>query len=80
MKTGDGCKIAATILSEIGEIHRFNHAKKLAAFAGIDLSVYSSRKFTTTSNRITKRGSKKPHKTPCTSPSYAVLKSLSVRD
>jgi hypothetical protein len=31
-----GGKIAATILSEIGEIHRFNHAKKLVAFAGID--------------------------------------------
>jgi transposase len=46
-------------LSEIGEIHRFNHAKKLIAFAGIDPSVYASGKFTATSNRITKRGSKK---------------------
>ncbi|GAA4849286.1 hypothetical protein GCM10023310_29550 [Paenibacillus vulneris] len=42
---GIGSKIAATILSEIGEIHRFNHAKKLVAFAGIDPSVYSSGKF-----------------------------------
>lgn len=56
---GIGSKIAATILSEIGEIHRFNHAKKLVAFAGIDPSVYSSGKFTATTNRITKRGSKK---------------------
>lgn len=56
---GIGGRIAATILSEIGEIHRFNHAKKLVAFAGIDPSVYSSGKFTATSNRITKRGSKK---------------------
>lgn len=56
---GIGGKIAATILSEIGEIHRFNHAKKLVAFAGIDPSVYSSGKFTATTNRITKRGSKK---------------------
>lgn len=56
---GIGGKIAATILSEIGEIHRFNHAKKLVAFAGIDPSVYASGKFTATSNRITKRGSKK---------------------
>lgn len=55
---GIGGKIAATILSEIGEIHRFNHAKKLVAFAGIDPSVYSSGKFTATTNRITKRGSK----------------------
>ncbi|RED51120.1 transposase IS116/IS110/IS902 family protein [Cohnella lupini] len=56
---GIGGKIAATILSEIGEVHRFNHAKKLVAFAGIDPSVYSSGKFTATTNRITKRGSKK---------------------
>ncbi|OBZ15754.1 IS110 family transposase [Bacillus sp. FJAT-26390] len=56
---GIGGKIAATILSEIGEIHRFNHAKKLVAFAGIDPIVYASGKFTATSNRITKRGSKK---------------------
>jgi transposase len=55
---GIGDKIAATILSEIGEIHRFNHAKKLVAFAGIDPSVYASGKFTATTNRITKRGSK----------------------
>jgi transposase len=55
---GIGNKIAATILSEVGEIHRFNHAKKLVAFAGIDPSVYSSGKFTATVNRITKRGSK----------------------
>jgi transposase len=56
---GIGNKIAATVLSEIGEIHRFNHAKKLVAFAGIDPSVYSSGKFTATANRITKRGSKR---------------------
>jgi transposase len=55
---GIGGKIAATILSEVGEIHRFNNPKKLVAFAGIDPSVYSSGKFTATTNRITKRGSK----------------------
>ena len=54
---GIGEKIAATILSEIGEIDRFNHPKKLVAFAGVDPSVYSSGKFTATVNRITKRGS-----------------------
>ena len=43
---GIGEKIAATIISEIGEIDRFNGAKKLVAFAGIDPSVYSSGKFT----------------------------------
>jgi transposase len=54
---GIGEKIAATIVSEIGEIDRFNHPKKLVAFAGIDPSVHSSVKFTATINRITKRGS-----------------------
>ncbi len=48
---------AATIISEIGEIERFNHPKKLVAFAGVDPSVHSSGKFTATINRITKRGS-----------------------
>ena len=54
---GIGEKIAATIISEIGEIDRFNHPKKLVAFAGVDPSVYSSGKFTASVNRITKRGS-----------------------
>jgi transposase len=54
---GIGEKIAATIISEIGEIDRFSHPKKLVAFAGIDPGVHSSGKFTATTNRITKRGS-----------------------
>jgi transposase len=54
---GIGEKIAATILSEIGEIERFNHPKKLVAFSGIDPSVHSSGKFKATINRITKRSS-----------------------
>jgi transposase len=54
---GIGGKIAATIISEIGEIERFNHPKKLVAFSGIDPSVHSSGKFTATINRISKRGS-----------------------
>ncbi len=53
---GIGEKIAATIISEIGEIDRFNHPKKLVAFAGVDLSVHASGKFTETINRTTKRG------------------------
>ena len=54
---GIGEKIAATIISEIGEIDRFNHPKKLVAFAGVDPSVFESGKFIATKNRITKRGS-----------------------
>ena len=54
---GIGEKIGATIISEIGEIDRFNHPKKLVAFAGIDPSVFESGTFKGTLNRITKRGS-----------------------
>jgi transposase len=54
---GIGEKIAATIISEIGEIDRFNHPKKLVAFAGIDPSVFESGTFKGTKNHITKRGS-----------------------
>lgn len=54
---GVGNKIAATILAEIGEIERFDHAKKLVAFVGVDPSVTSSGSFTASKNRITKRGS-----------------------
>ena len=37
---GIGEKIVATIISEIGEIDRFNNPKKLVAFAGVDPSVF----------------------------------------
>lgn len=56
---GVGDKIDATILSEIRDIDQFEHAKKLVAFAGSDPSVYASGKFVATTNRITKRGSKR---------------------
>ena len=54
---GIGEKIAATIISEIGEIDLFDNPKKLVAFAGIDPSVFESGRFKGTVNRITKRGS-----------------------
>ncbi|MEH7481533.1 IS110 family transposase [Neobacillus drentensis] len=54
---GIGEKIAATIISEIGEIDRFIHPKKLVAFAGIDPSIFESGRFKGTVNKITKRGS-----------------------
>lgn len=56
---GVGCKIAASLISEIGEIRQFSHPKKLVAYAGIDPRIYQSGKFTATINRITKRGSSK---------------------
>lgn len=42
---GIGEKVAATIISEIGKIERFDHPKKLVAFAGIDPSIFESGKF-----------------------------------
>ena len=56
---GVGDKIAATILSEVREIDRFHHPKKLVAFAGIDPRVHESGKFKPMQNRMTKRGSSK---------------------
>jgi transposase len=56
---GIGCKIAATLISEIGEIKQFSHPKKLVAYAGIDPRIFQSGKFKATINRITKRGSSK---------------------
>ncbi|EPY08112.1 transposase IS116/IS110/IS902 family protein [Paenibacillus alvei TS-15] len=56
---GIGEKLAAAIVAEIGDIKQFRHAKQLVAYAGLDPSVHSSGKFTASSNRITKRGSKR---------------------
>lgn len=54
---GIGTVIGSVILSEIGDISRFNDASKLAAFAGIDPSVRQSGEFTGTKNKMSKRGS-----------------------
>ena len=54
---GIGKKIAATIISEIGDIHQFHHAKQVAAYAGLDPCVFESGKFKASINHITKRGS-----------------------
>lgn len=49
--------IAATILSEIGDITRFRNASSLVAYAGIDPTVKQSGKFCSTRNHMSKRGS-----------------------
>lgn len=54
---GVGEITAATILGEIGDIKRFDTVKKLAAFAGIDPTVYQSGNFKAKNNKISKRGS-----------------------
>lgn len=49
---------AATIISEIGDIHKFSHPKKVVAFAGLDPRVYQSGNFSAPRTRMSKRGSK----------------------
>lgn len=45
------------LLAEIGNIRNFPNAKKLVAFLGVDTSVSQSGSFTSTHNKLTKRGS-----------------------
>jgi transposase len=55
--TGVGPTLAAVILSEIGDIKRFDSAAKLAAFAGVDPTMKQSGDFTGSRTRMSKRGS-----------------------
>jgi len=55
--TGIGSILGAAILSEIGDIHRFDSPAKLVAFAGLDVKVVQSGEFTGTQGKLTKRGS-----------------------
>lgn len=55
--TGIGDVLGASILSEIGDISRFESTDKLAAFAGIDPTVSQSGNFLGTKNKMSKRGS-----------------------
>lgn len=54
---GIGETLGAIILSEIGDIHRFDAPNKLVAFAGLDVRVSQSGEFTATRQKISKRGS-----------------------
>lgn len=49
--------LAATILSEIGDISRFSFADKLLAYAGLDPTVRQSGEFKSSQNHMSKRGS-----------------------
>jgi len=49
--------LAASILSEIGDISRFSTGAKLVAFAGIDPTVRQSGEFSGSQNHMSKRGS-----------------------
>jgi len=55
--TGVGPTLAAVILSEIGDVKRFDSAAKLAAFAGVDPTMKQSGDFTGSRTKMSKRGS-----------------------
>lgn len=48
---------AVSFLSEIGDINNFKNSKKIVAFVGLDSSVSQSGDFTSTHNKLSKRGS-----------------------
>ncbi len=54
---GIGNVIGATILGEVGDISRFSNPSKLAAYAGIDVTVSQSGESCSTNNKMSKRGS-----------------------
>lgn len=54
---GIGAILAATILSEIGDISRFSSADKLAVYIGVDPAVNQSGEFVGTHVHMSKRGS-----------------------
>lgn len=54
---GIGDTLGAIILSEIGDIDRFDAPNKLVAFAGLDVRVTQSGEFVGTRQKISKRGS-----------------------
>ena len=56
---GIGDRLAPAIVAEIGDVRQFKEAKQLVAFAGLDPGIFSSGKFTASSSKITKRGSKR---------------------
>jgi len=54
---GIGDTLGAIIISEIGDINRFDAPNKLVAFAGLDVKVTQSGEFEGTKQHISKRGS-----------------------
>lgn len=76
---GIGMKLAAAIVAEIGDVRQFSDAKQLVAFAGLDPGIFSSGKFTATSTRITKRGSKRLRRSLCLAVQCGIRKSVNAR-
>lgn len=55
--SGIGPMLGSVIVSEIGDINRFENSSKLVAYAGLDASVKQSGEFNSSKNKISKRGS-----------------------
>ena len=55
--TGIGSVLGASIVSEIGNITRFERANQLVAYAGLDTRVKQSGDFSATNTKLSKRGS-----------------------
>lgn len=55
--SGIGDVLGAIIVSEIGDINRFERPNQLVAFAGLDVTVKQSGEFSGSKNKISKRGS-----------------------
>lgn len=49
---------AAMIISEFGDLTRFQNSKQMTAYAGLDATINQSGKFNASSTRMSKRGSK----------------------
>jgi transposase len=54
---GIGPYVAASLIGEIQDMHRFKTAKALTAFAGLDPKIRQSGKTLNSTGRLTKRGS-----------------------
>jgi transposase len=54
---GVGPVTGAAILSEIGDVNRFENSEKLVAYAGIDATVYQTGQFEAAETHMSKRGS-----------------------
>ena len=55
--TGIGSVLGASIVSEIGNISRFERANQLVAYAGLDTRINQSGDFSATNTKLSKRGS-----------------------
>jgi len=55
--TGIGSVLDASIVSEIGNISRFERANQLVAYAGLDTRIKQSGDFSATNTKLSKRGS-----------------------